>query len=111
MFATPRCGSKRFASFAASCTGRNAELKTIGECLGQLHELAFVTERLWSFRGDKPGDRILSALIAVRTDELRSTAIALAERFYAERPRQFARRLARYFSEWEQGGPSALRPT
>jgi CHAD domain-containing protein len=79
----------------------NDELKTIGECLGQLHDLAFVTQRLWSFRGEKQGDRILSALIAVRTDELRSTAVALGERFYAERPRQFARRIARYFSEWE----------
>jgi CHAD domain-containing protein len=79
----------------------NDELKTIGECLGQLHDLAFVTERLWSFRGEKQGDRILSALIAVRTDELRATAIALGERFYAERPRQFARRIAQYFSEWE----------
>ncbi len=77
------------------------ELKTIGECLGQLHDLAFVTQRLWSFPGEKQGDRILSALIAVRTDELRTTAIALGERFYAERPRQFARRLAKYFSKWE----------
>jgi len=78
------------------------ELKTIGECLGQLHDLAFVTQRLWSFgAGEKQGDRILSALIAVRTDELRATAIARGERFYAERPRQFARRLAKYFSKWE----------
>jgi CHAD domain-containing protein len=80
----------------------NDELKTISECLGQLHDLAFVTERLWSFGpGNKQGDRILSALIAVRTDELRATAIALGERFYAERPRLFARRIAKYFSEWE----------
>lgn len=81
----------------------NDELKTIGECLGQLHDLAFVTERLWSFGArNKQGDRILSALIAVRTDELRATAVALGERFYAERPRLFARRIARYFSEWER---------
>jgi len=79
----------------------NDELKTIGECLGQLHDLAFVTQRLWSFRGEKQGDRILSALIAVRTDELRTTAVALGERFYAERPRLFARRIAKYFSKWE----------
>jgi len=85
------------------------ELETIGECLGQLHDLAFVTQRLWSFAaGEKQGDRILSALIAVRTDELRSTAIALGERFYAERPRQFARRLAKYFSRWETARPREL---
>ena len=87
------------------------ELKTVGECLGQLHDLAFVTQRLWSFgAGEKQGDRILSALIAVRTDELRSTAIALAERFYAERPRQFARRLAKYFSKWETARSRGLAP-
>jgi CHAD domain-containing protein len=86
------------------------ELKTIGECLGQLHDLAFVTQRLWSFRAEKQGDRIVSALIAVRTDELRATAIALGERFYAERPRQFSRRLAKYFSEWETGRSRALAP-
>lgn len=85
------------------------ELKTIGECLGQLHDLAFVTQRLWSFgAGEKQGDRILSALIAVRTDELRTTAIALGERFYAERPRQFARRLAKYFSRWESARSRGL---
>jgi len=88
----------------------NDELKTIGECLGQLHDLAFVTQRLWSFRGEKQGDRILSALIAVRTDELRSTAIALGERFYAERPRQFARRIAQYFSEWETSRVRCFAP-
>ncbi|HEX4629543.1 MAG TPA: CHAD domain-containing protein [Chthoniobacterales bacterium] len=89
----------------------NDELKTIGECLGQLHDLAFVSQRLWSFgAAERQGDRILSALIAVRTDELRSTAIALAERFYAERPRQFARRISRYFSEWEIARARCLAP-
>lgn len=87
------------------------ELKTIGECLGQLHDLAFVSQRLWSFgAGEKQGDRILSALIAVRTDELRSTAIALGERFYAERPRQFARRLVRYLSKWKTGKTRCAAP-
>jgi len=38
------------------------------------------------------GERIAERLV---------TAIALGERFYAERPRQFARRLSQYFSEWE----------
>jgi CHAD domain-containing protein len=79
------------------------ELKTIGECLGQLHDLAFVAERLRSFgAAEKQGDRMLNALIASRTEELQSAAIALGERFYAEKPRQFARRIARYFSDWEK---------
>jgi CHAD domain-containing protein len=81
----------------------NDELKAIGQYLGQVHDLAFVAERLASMGcGRKQGDRILNALVDSREKELEHTAIALGERFYAERPRQFASRLARYFSEWEK---------
>jgi CHAD domain-containing protein len=80
----------------------NDELKTIGQYLGQVHDLAFVAERLSSIGpARKHGDRILNALVDSREKELERTAIALGERFYAERPRQFAQRLSRYFSEWE----------
>lgn len=78
------------------------ELKAIGQYLGQIHDLAFVSDRL-SLIGParKKGDRVLHALIDSREKELERTALALGERFYAERPRQFARRLAQYFAEWE----------
>jgi CHAD domain-containing protein len=80
----------------------NDELKTIGQYLGQIHDLAFVAERVASMgSARKQGDRILNALIDSREKELERTAIALGERFYAESPRQFARRLSQYFSEWE----------
>jgi CHAD domain-containing protein len=80
----------------------NDELKTIGQYLGQVHDLAFVSDRLSSIGPvRKRGDRILNALIVSRERELERTALALAERFYAERPRQFARRISKYFSEWE----------
>jgi CHAD domain-containing protein len=80
----------------------NDELKTIGQYLGQIHDLAFVAERLASMgSARKHGDRILNALIDSREKETKRTAIALGERFYAESPRQFARRLSQYFSEWE----------
>ena len=80
----------------------NDELKAIGQYLGQIHDLAFVAERLSSIGSvRKHGDRILNALIDSREKELERTAIALGERFYAERPRRFARRLSQYFSEWE----------
>jgi len=80
----------------------NDELKTIGQYLGQIHDLAFVAERLASMESKRRhGDRILNALIDSRKKELERTAIALGERFYAESPRQFARRLSQYFSEWE----------
>ena len=80
----------------------NDELKTIGQYLGQVHDLAFVAERLSSIGSSRQqGDRILNALIDSREKELERTAIALGERFYAEGPRQFDRRLSQYFSEWE----------
>jgi CHAD domain-containing protein len=80
----------------------NNELKTIGKYLGQVHDLAFVAQRLSSIGpARKQGHRILNALIDSRTSELKDSAIALGERFYAERPRQFARRISRYFSEWK----------
>jgi CHAD domain-containing protein len=80
----------------------NNELKMIGECLGQVHDLAFVAQRLSSIGpSTQEGDRVLHLLVETRQRELTRTAIALGQRFYAERPKQFARRLSRYFSEWE----------
>jgi len=81
----------------------NDELKTIGECLGQVHDLAFVAQRLSSIGpATREGDRVLHLLIESRQRGLERTAIALGQRFYAERPKQFARRISRYFSEWER---------
>lgn len=81
----------------------NDELKAIGRHLGQVHDLAFVAERLSSIGSTRRhGDRILHTLIDSREKELERTAIALGERFYAERSRQFGRRVLQYFSEWEK---------
>lgn len=79
----------------------NDELKSIGQYLGQVHDLAFVAKRLTSIGSAKRGDRLLHALIHFREKDLESTALALGERFYAERPSKFSRRIARYFSDWE----------
>jgi CHAD domain-containing protein len=80
----------------------NNELKAIGQYLGQVHDLAFVAERLSSIGSvRKHGDRVLKSLVDSREKELERTAIALGERFYAERPRKFARRISQYFSDWE----------
>jgi len=81
----------------------NDELKGIGHYLGQIHDLAFVAARLASIGpARKQGERILNALIDARAAELEQTAVALGERFYAERPDRFARRISKYFSEWEK---------
>src|SRR3984893_977793 len=70
----------------------NDELRTVGDYLGQVHDLAFVAQRLSSIGpARKQGDRILKGLINSRETELEDTALTLGERFYAERPRQFAR--------------------
>jgi CHAD domain-containing protein len=80
----------------------NDELRTVGDYLGQVHDLDFVAQRLSSIGpARKQGDRILKGLIDSRETELEDTALALGERFYAERPREFARRVSKYFSEWE----------
>lgn len=79
------------------------DLKAIGEHLGHAHDLAFLAERLSTItnRRGKHGQRILSGLIDARQKELQRTAIALAEKFYARRSKQFAARISEYFAEWE----------
>ena len=78
------------------------DLKTLGDYLGQVHDLAFVAQRLSSIGpAQKQGERILNAIVDSRANELQYTAIALGERFYAERPRRFGRRISRYFADWE----------
>jgi Uncharacterized conserved protein len=89
----------------------NDELKKIGSCVGQVHDLDFVARRLASIGpATREGDRVLHLLIETRHGELERTAIALGQRFYAERPRRFARRLSRYFAEWETTKPRCLAP-
>ncbi len=78
------------------------ELKTIGQHLGHGHDLAFLAARLRNAgSGRKRSGRVLGALIEAREEELQRMAAALGERFYAERPRDFGRRIAEYFAEWE----------
>ncbi|MEO7166316.1 MAG: CHAD domain-containing protein [Chthoniobacterales bacterium] len=78
------------------------ELKTIAQHLGHAHDLAFLAARLKSAgRGRKRSARVLGGLIEAREEELQRRAAVLAERFYAQRPRDFGRRISEYFAEWE----------
>jgi CHAD domain-containing protein len=89
----------------------NNELEMLGHCLGQVHDLAFVAQRLSSIGpATREGDRVLYLLIESRQRELERTAVALGQRFYAERPKQFARRISRYFSEWETAKARCASP-
>ncbi len=81
------------------------DLKALGEHLGHAHDLSFVAERLNTLAGAfarKRGRRALEALIESRQKDLQRTALALGERFYAERAGEFAVRIAEYFEEWER---------
>jgi len=80
------------------------ELKTIGQHLGHAHDLAFLAERLRTVPGGsrrKQGERALGGLIDSRQKELQRMAVALGERFYGQRARDFGGRIAQYFAEWE----------
>ncbi len=78
------------------------ELKTIGQHLGHAHDLAFLAARLKNAgRGRRRSGRVLGALIEAREEELQQMAVALGERFYSQRPRDFGRAISKYFIEWE----------
>ena len=80
------------------------DLKTLVEHLGHAHDLCFVADRLRSIAGSaarKRGNRAIQKLIDSREKELRRKAVALAERFYALKPKAFAARIAGYFEERE----------
>lgn len=78
-----------------------SELKTICQHLGHAHDLAFLAERLeLGVHGRKRG-RGLNRMIDAQEQELQRSAARLGERFFAQSPKKFARRLAEYFTEWE----------
>lgn len=79
-------------------------LKVLTEHLGNAHDLAFLEQRLIKHSRKGKADQAaeaLSELIGLREKELQRTAAALGERFYAEKPKTFARRISHYFEEWE----------
>ncbi|MGI9087046.1 MAG: CHAD domain-containing protein [Chthoniobacterales bacterium] len=81
------------------------ELKGLGERLGHAHDLHFLGDRIEAMVGAGARTRRsqrLAGLIDSREKDLYSTALALAERFYAEPPNEFAARIAGYFRDWER---------
>jgi CHAD domain-containing protein len=81
-----------------------SELEGVAEHLGNAHDLAFLEKRLIKHKRRGADDRTagaLSELIGLREKELQRTAAALGEKFYAERPKVFARRVSEFFEVWE----------
>ena len=75
--------------------------KSLGQELGDLHDLAFFGNRLAAEEGCRDDERtVLLGLICTREPELEQIALALGARFFAEKPLAFERRLLRYAREW-----------
>jgi CHAD domain-containing protein len=75
--------------------------KTLGQELGNLHDLAFFRKRLEAEICSRDDERtVLLGLIGTRERELEQIALDLGARFFAEKPLAFERRLIRYAREW-----------
>jgi CHAD domain-containing protein len=76
------------------------DARTLGQQLGDLHDLAFFRVRLDAETGREQERAILRGLICARERELEEIALDLGARFFAEKPGVFARRLLRYARAW-----------
>ena len=81
------------------------EMKTLSRYLGDDHDLVmlrqFVARRC--SRKCAGALKLLNELIALRQTELRTAALALGARCYAERPSRFCGRLENYWHVWRAG--------
>jgi hypothetical protein len=84
-------------------TAAEAELKRLGQFLGDDHDLALLTEpdaiKLFTKQADEETEA-LKALANQRQRQLRAQALALGARFYDERPSVFCKRLEQYWKRW-----------
>jgi CHAD domain-containing protein len=81
------------------------ELETLSERLGDDHDLDVLRQSVEEEFGDEANPRevaTLNALIEQRQRELRTAALALGARFYAEKPSAFCGRLANYWQVWRR---------
>jgi CHAD domain-containing protein len=80
-----------------------AELKHLGERLGDDHDLFLLIEpgMFNAFRKQAPEEaEALKALVDERQTELRAQALAIGARFYLEKPAAFCKRLGQYWKRW-----------
>lgn len=81
-----------------------AELKALGDLLGRAHDLSFLGQRLQSEHGKKIGKETheILAVIEASVSDLQRGAADLAERFFAQRPRDFGSRIADWLEKWSE---------
>ena len=80
------------------------DLDAMGSLLGRAHDLSFLADRLrreertaeWQRESHK-----LLAVIEVNQGDLQRGAAELAEHFFAERPRDFGKRIDAWLEDWE----------
>jgi CHAD domain-containing protein len=87
------------------------EAHALSDLLGDDHDLAVLREWAWAHpeaAPDVPGLEALADAVGRRRAQLQRQALGLGARLYAERPRDFARRIERYWEAW-RAGPSAER--
>lgn len=78
------------------------EAHELTDLLGDHHDLAVLREDLGE-RNFAEGETVaLEAAIGRRQEELAAAAFPLGRRLYAERPREFSRRLRRYWRAWRE---------
>jgi CHAD domain-containing protein len=78
------------------------QLKTLGEMIGEDHDLMLLDNTIEAIRGRKRDQDVenLRAFIKTRKSELRNNALRLGGRLYVEKPAAFCRRLGDYWKLW-----------
>lgn len=78
------------------------EAHNLTDLLGDHHDLAVLREDLRERNLGEGETETMEAAIGRRQEELATEAFTLGRRLYAERPRDFSRRLRRYWRSWRE---------
>jgi len=76
------------------------EAHRLSEVLGDHHDLDLLRADLQQRRLGEEETRVSEAGIRTQQEQLEAEALALGRRLYAEKPRNFSRRLRRYWRAW-----------
>ncbi len=87
------------------------ELTELGHLLGRIHDLSFLADRLRRERGEREWRKRYRDLLAVIQSsqvELEHDGMEIAERFFAERPRNFALLVEKWFDDEEHADSASI---
>jgi CHAD domain-containing protein len=86
------------------------ELETLGELVGDDHDLVLLGEFVAEHFGQNNETEELNGLIRSRQKQLHSAALKLGARFYSEKPDVFCRRLENYWRLWRKNNSDGRQP-